>query len=162
MNQMFTIPQFIDVESKIIGALTVRQFIISLAGLILIGACYKLLEFWTFVVVGLFIFAITGAFAFVKINGRPFHFFVLNFIQTSAKPNLRVWNHRIINKGIDEEKEGKQFSESNLVPAKPKPSASRLNELSLIIDTQGTYRGENQGNVRIVKEKKDQKQENEE
>lgn len=154
MNQMFTIPQFIDVESKIIGPLTVRQFIISLSGFILIGICYKLLEFWTFVVVGLFIFAITGIFAFGKINGRPFHFFVLNFIQTSSKPNLRVWNHRIVNKEIDKEKEGKQFAESNLVPAKPKPSASRINELSLVIDTQGTYKGEHQdqGNIRIVKE----------
>jgi hypothetical protein len=161
MNQMFTIPQFIDVESKIIGALTVRQFIISLSGFILIGICYKLLEFWTFVFVGLLIFAVAGAFAFVKINGRPFHFFVLNFIQTSSKPDLRVWNHRIINKEIDKEKEGKQFSESNLVPAKPKPSASRINELSLVIDTQGTYRGENQENVRIVREENGRNKENE-
>lgn len=158
---MFTIPQFIDVESKIIGALTVRQFIISLSGFILIGICYKLLEFWTFVFVGLLIFAVAGAFAFVKINGRPFHFFVLNFIQTSSKPDLRVWNHRIINKEIDKEKEGKQFSESNLVPAKPKPSASRINELSLVIDTQGTYRGENQENVRIVREENGRNKENE-
>jgi hypothetical protein len=155
MNQMFTIPQFIDVESKIIGPLTVRQFIISLSGLIVIGICYKLLEFWTFVVVGLFIFAITGTFAFAKINGRPFHFFLLNFIQTSSKSNLRVWNHRIMNKEVDKDKEGKQFSESNLVPAKPQPSSSRINELSLVVDTHGTYKGEGQGEVKIVKEDSD-------
>ena len=153
---MFTVPQFIDVESKIIGAMTVRQFIISLAGLILIGICYKLLTFWTFVFVGLLIFVVSGAFAFVKINGRPFHFFVLNFVQTSAKPNLRVWDHRLVNKGLEESKEGKQFSESNIVSSKPKPSASRLNELSLIIDTQGTYQGEEQGEVKIAKDKEEE------
>lgn len=152
MNQMFTVPQFIDVESKIIGALTVRQFIISLSGLIVIGICYKLLEFWTFVVVGLFVFAVTGAFAFAKINGRPFHFFLLNFVQTSAKPPLRVWNHRLIKKDLEEVKEGKQFSKSNIVSAKPKLSKSRLNELSLIIDTQGSYQGEATENVNIAKE----------
>ena len=132
--------------------MTVRQFIESLAGLILIGICYKLLEFWTFVLVGLLILAISGAFAFLKINGRPFHFFVLNFIQTSSKPDLRVWNHRLVNKDMEQEKEGKQFSESNIVSSKPKPSSSRLNELSLMLDTQGSYQGEEQEEVKVDKE----------
>lgn len=154
MQQSFTVPQFIDVESKIIGALTVRQFIISLSGLILIGICYKLLEFWTFVVFALLIFAVFGAFAFIKINGRPFHFFVLNFVQTSSKPKLRVWNHKIASKEYEKEKEKKQFSETNIVSAKPKPSTSKLNELSLIVDTQGMYQGESSSKEEEEREEK--------
>jgi hypothetical protein len=152
MNQSFTVPQFIDVESKIIGAMTVRQFMISLSGFILMGICYKLLEFTTFVVAALLIFIVFGSFAFIKINGRPFHFFVLNFIQTSSKPKIRVWNHRITSKEYEVERAKKQFSESNIVPSKPKPSSSRLNELSLIVDTQGMYRGESGGNQEIKKD----------
>ncbi len=152
MNQSFTVPQFIDVESKIIGAMTVRQFMISLSGLILIALCYKILEFITFIVVSLLILIVFGAFAFIKINSRPFHFFVLNFVQTSTKSKIRVWNHRITSKKYEEEKAKKQFSESNIVSAKPKLSSSRLNELSLIVDTQGMYKGESDQEQKIKKD----------
>ena len=41
--QMFTVPQFIDVEDKIIGPITTRQFIICLVGLgLLVLAAYLL------------------------------------------------------------------------------------------------------------------------
>ena len=43
--QQFTVPQFIDVEDKIIGPITTRQFVIMLAGFTLIGISYKLFDF---------------------------------------------------------------------------------------------------------------------
>ena len=49
MARTFTVPQFIEVESKVIGAITARQFMILLAGAILVGILYKLLSFWPFV-----------------------------------------------------------------------------------------------------------------
>ena len=50
--QQFTVPQFIDVEDKVIGPITVRQFIIMLAGFLAIAICYKLLDFAAFIVAG--------------------------------------------------------------------------------------------------------------
>lgn len=139
----FTVPQFIDVEDKIIGPITTRQFIIMLAGFILIGISYKLFDFSLFVVVGLFIFALSGVLSFLKINGMPFHFFVLNFLQTLKKPNLRVWN-KILNKQILEKEEKIDVSKESLAPPKKSFNTSRLTELSLIVDTQGSYKGEGQ------------------
>lgn len=137
----FTVPQFIDVEDKIIGPLTTRQFLIMLTGFIFIGIGYKIYDFSLFVVSGLIIFAISGVFAFLKINGMPFHFFVLNFLQTLKKPSLRVWN-KILNKS-DLAKEEKIEIHKDFSVAPPKKiNTSRLTELSLIVDTQGSYKGE--------------------
>ncbi len=140
--QQFTVPQFIDVEDKIIGPITVRQFIIMLASFLLIGISYKLFDFSLFLVVGIFIFIVSIVFSFVKINGRPFHLFVLNFIQTFKKTRLRVWNHTLskVQEGLKEESVEvvikKTFFQPRYFPQ------SRLAELSLIVDTQGAYKGE--------------------
>ncbi len=69
--QQFVVPQFIDVEAKILGPLTVRQFLIFLFGFGLIFIVFKLASFWMAAIEGVLIFALTGTFAFLKINGRP-------------------------------------------------------------------------------------------
>jgi len=147
--QQFTVPQFIDVEDKVIGPITVRQFIIMLAGFLAIAICYKLLDFAAFIVAGLTIFGVTGIFAFVRVNGMPFHFFVLNFVQTSSRPFLRVWNNAYRESLLYKEEE-EERKETEVVPVKPKRiTTSRLAELSLIVDTQGVYKGEEGGEVEI-------------
>jgi hypothetical protein len=147
--QQFTVPQFIDVEDKVIGPITVRQFIIMLAGFLAIAVCYKLLDFTAFVVFGFIIFGITGIFAFVRVNGMPFHFFVLNFMQTSSRPFLRVWNNAYRESLVYKEEEEEQ-EKTEAAPVKPKRvTTSRLAELSLIVDTQGVYKGEEGGEVEI-------------
>lgn len=139
--QNFTVPQFIDVEDKIIGPITARQFIIMLSGFMLMVLFYKLFDFSLFLVSSLLIFAITGIFAFFKINGMAFHFFILNFVQTLRRPSLRLWDNefnamRIIEKKIEDN------SEKTYIPPPPKTfSKSRLSELALIVDTRGAYKG---------------------
>lgn len=142
----FTVPQFIDVEDKIIGPITVRQFLIILAGGLLIAISYKIFDFSAFVTAGLLIFGVSGAIAFLKINGRPFHFFILNLIQTLRRTRLRVWNNAIAEAYdyIEEEfseQAGTKAEETTAMPIKHY-TASRLAELALTVDTKGVYRGE--------------------
>jgi len=138
--QQFIVPQFIDVEDKIIGPITTRQFIILLTGFLLIGVSYKIFDFSLFVTFGVIMLAVTGIIAFLRINGRPFHYFILNLFQTLKRPKLRIWY--FIAKNFDYKIE----KENLTIAAKNQPekhySASRLAELSLIVDTQGAYRGE--------------------
>lgn len=154
--QMFTVPQFIDAEDKIIGALTVRQFIICLIGFLIIALCYKLVSSMViFVVIVILCFMVFGALAFAKINGRPFHFFLLNILQTQKKPKLRVWNHKNSLKDIYNEEEDKgdavqeTVNKKLVVPEKSLPS-SRLNELSLVVDTRGVYKGGDSADTEIL------------
>jgi len=150
--QQFTIPQFIDVEDKIIGPVTTRQFIILLSGFLLMGISYKIFDFSLFLTISILTLIITGTFAFVRINGRPFHFFVLNIIQTLKRPGLRVWS----NEFFPQEAEGYAMNEKEIIKQtalsapKIQPSLSRLAELSLMVDTRGEYGGEEDKGTKIT------------
>jgi hypothetical protein len=87
----YPVPQFIDVESKIIGPISVRQFIMIVIALTLIFLFYKFADLGLFIFAALIILLVTVVFAFVKVNGRPFHFFMLNLLQSVKTPHLRVW-----------------------------------------------------------------------
>ena len=141
--RQYVVPQFIDIESKIIGPISVRQFIILLATGILIYANYELfgsINFWYFGISSLFIFAFGGTLAFLKINGRPFHYFLLNLFNTFKDPRLRVWNKEFTKKDF---KIKKPKSPDTKVIARKKPlSISNLSRLSLVVDTGGAYRDE--------------------
>lgn len=138
--QQFTVPQFIDVESKIIGPITTRQFLILLGAAILIAAAYKLFDFSLFVTIAVIVFIIASAFAFVKINGRPFHFFVLNATQTLRRPRLRVWNNKIT--PVQQEEKTIEVKAEAKIEPKEYYKTSHLAEMALIVDTKGRYKGE--------------------
>ncbi|MFH1233972.1 MAG: PrgI family protein [Patescibacteria group bacterium] len=139
--QQFTVPQFIDVEDKIIGPVTARQFIIMLAMFLLVAIFYKIFDFSLCIVASILVISISCTFAFHRVNGRPFHFFILNFIQTLKRPNVRVWNHVIGKTEADYQIEEKRKTEQ-VVPSIRRYSVSRLAELSLLVDTRGAYKGE--------------------
>ncbi len=140
--QQFNVPQFIDVEDKIIGPITTRQFVILLVCSMIAAILYKIVDFVPFLVITIVIFALGGIVAFLKINGRPFHYFVLNLIQTSKKPKVRVWNSQLgkKDKKAKEEKDDSKKKEVK-VPRKQVYKKSKLAELSLMVDTGGSYKG---------------------
>jgi len=138
--QQFTVPQFIDVEDKVIGPLSVRQFIIVLATFGLVAISYKVFDFTMFTAVAVITLLLGGTFAFIKINGAPFHNFLLNIIQTLRKPQLRVWS-KGWEKATEEEVAVPVFQEA---PQPRRYSMSHLNRLSLIVDTRGYYSGEDE------------------
>jgi len=140
--QQFVVPQFIDVEDKIIGPITVRQFIILIASGGLVFLAYKYSDFTLFLVELLVIATFTIVFAFVKINGRPVHFFILNFFQTIKRPFLRVWDKTLTKEELKLKMKHREEKPIVEIVKKPKVGSSRLAELSLIVDTGGIYEGE--------------------
>jgi len=142
MPEQFVVPQFIDAEDKIFGPITARQFIILMVGFLLDFVMFKLLSFVMFLVVGLPILCISGIIAFVRINGQPFHFFILNAIQTFKKPHLRIWDKTRTNSEL------KEYIKSEPEPVPPSftkksfASSSRLQEISLVVNTGGIYQPE--------------------
>lgn len=140
--QQFVVPQFIDVEDKVIGPITVRQFIILLVGSGLIFAAYKLADFALFMIEFVILSGITFGFAFIKINGRPVHYFFLNVLQTSRRPRLRLWQKIFTTAQLKEWTSKKKVELPPRSNTKNKVRATRLAELSLIVDTGGVYQGE--------------------
>lgn len=147
--QQFTVPQFIDVEDKIIGPITTRQFVVLLGAFLLLALLYQLLSFHIFLFFAIIIIVVSLTFAFARINGRPFHYFAENFVRTALRPNLRVWNQgeNIFFKeegesSKDKIKETGKDIEKHTSVAKQSIQKSRLNELSLMVDTRGNYKGD--------------------
>ena len=141
MNQV-VVPQFLDVEDKIIGPVSVRQFLEMIIGAAVIFIAYKLFDFSLFITLAFIIGAVTLILAFVKINGQSFHYFILNFVVTFTRPRLKIWRK---DTSIDRRKNNKKGDEHNIsytsILGSPVKS-SKLSELSLIVDTGGVYQGE--------------------
>lgn len=149
--QKYIVPQFIDVENKILGPITVRQFITIAVGGVLIFASYKLADFTLFLFFTVLIILASAVIAFVKFNGLPFHIFLLNMVGTYKKPMLRVWlkeEAQLEKKSVGRKRkktEEQEERERYFVPRKS-VSSERLSELALIIDTGGIYKGEAEAN----------------
>lgn len=142
MPDQFTVPQFIDAEDKIMGPVTARQFIILMVVGLIEFIFFKLLSFIQFVAFGIPLLAIGGTVAFMRVNGQPFHYFLLNLLQTFKKPRLRVWNKTYTDAQL------KEFIAQKLPPApetlvrKEFTATSRLQELTLVVNTGGVYKPE--------------------
>lgn len=138
----YMVPQFIDVEDKIFGPITTRQFIIILVGGTLEFVLFKLLRFWMFAFFGLLIFAMSGTLAFMKVNGQPFHFFLLNLVQTLRRPRLKTWDKSLTDGEVREFVRQAPEKPPPPPPHKDAPTATKLQELSLVVNTGGVYRPE--------------------
>jgi len=137
--EQFLVPQFIETESKIIGPITTRQFLIMMVSGMLDFIAYKLFFINTFIIFALFNTALFGMVAFAKINGMPFHYFFLNLVQTFKRPRLRIWDK---NKEIVLEKqEVKKEVKKEFIP-KPQIEGSSLSKLALTVNTGGAYKEE--------------------
>lgn len=140
--EQITVPQFLDVEDKVIGPITVRQFIELLVAGLLIVVFYKIFDFATFVVSGLIVLALVLILAFYRPNGQGFHYFLLNFLITLKRPKLKVWKKQLSDLELKQLIAKPEIESLPLKTVRPPMTASRLSELSLIVDTGGVYRGE--------------------
>jgi hypothetical protein len=143
--QQFVVPQFIDVEDKIIGPLTVRQFIIMMVGGFFIFIEFRLADLGLFIFEAIVTAFLVALFAFFKVNGMPFHFFLLNFIATLNRPKIRVWQKVITQAELkDAMHRAVVVHKKEALPTKPPLYKSRLQELALEVDTGGSYKAEEQ------------------
>ena len=141
MNQ-FVAPQFIDVEDRIIGPITTRQFIMMIGAGVIVFAAYKLLDTASFSMVTLIVTAVTGVLGFVKINGRHFGSYVKSMVEAARRPKIRVWRKEVRAKVQAGQIAAPDESGIDLFPQrKTTVSPGHLAELALFVDTGGRYQG---------------------
>ncbi|MFZ2804052.1 MAG: PrgI family protein [Patescibacteria group bacterium] len=141
MPEKFIVPQFIDKEDQILGPITVRQFLISLITVFTIFIASRILAFPYFLAYAIIAAAIGGTFGFMKINGQPFHIFFLNFLQTTIRPPLRVWDKRPTDAEVRSYlTKADTTAPTKVIAQKPRPESSRLRDLSLVVNTGGVYK----------------------
>lgn len=140
--QQFVVPQFIDVEDKIIGPITIRQFLIMLAGGLIIFITYRLADFELFIFTLVVVGGISFVLAFIKINGQSFHYVILNIVQFLKKPSVRVWDKTRNKKDLNYLRKKtieKKVEEKKVVKRR---GGEHVRDLALIVNTGGYYRGD--------------------
>jgi hypothetical protein len=135
--QHFVVPQFIDIESKILGPITTRQFLWVLGAGLVFFIALRTLSVGTFIIVAIFDVAIFGSFAFIKVNGQLFHNFLLNTVSFGRHPRLYLWSAGVA-AGVARAVETPNIA-SRQSPTHSDIPSRRLSELALLVDTGGTY-----------------------
>ncbi len=128
----FQVPQFIEIEDKIFGPLTFKQFVYvagSLGGAFVAYTYLPKFLAWP-IMAGLVIFGLL--LAFYKINNRPFINMTESALRYFWSHKLYVWKKK--EKKIDQGDTIKIGSEQTPGIAIPKLSKSKLKELSWSLD----------------------------
>ncbi|MEK7183605.1 MAG: PrgI family protein [Patescibacteria group bacterium] len=142
-RNQFVVPQFLDVEAKIIGPITARQFLIMLGTLLLDFVIYRVfLNVFIVIALGVPVLALGIAFSFAKVNGQPFHYMVLSVIQTLRRPARRVWDKSLSDADLRVYLKKEVVAMSAPKTIKKPLERSRLSELSMVVNTGGVYEGD--------------------
>ncbi len=135
----YQVPQFIEVEDKIIGPLTLKQFIyVAGAG----GLCVVFFVYLSFVFAFLLSAPVVGlaaALAFYKINGKPFIEVLEAGFNYYTGAKLFLWKHRIPSeKELGSAASAAAAAAEAARPARgtPKLTRGKLSELAWSLDIQ--------------------------
>lgn len=127
----FEVPQFIEVEDKIFGPLTFKQFIYVAGGAGMIFILYTSLPFFFAVLLIVPIGALALGLAFYKVNNRPFINILESAITFLTSSKMYIWKKTLKKKEVQENNIANQYvSQLNV----PKLSDSKLKDLSWSLD----------------------------
>lgn len=94
----YQVPQFIEVEDKIIGPLTGKQFFYLLGGAAIIFLLHLFFQWWLVIILGGPFAGIAVAMAFLKVNGVPFIKIMNNAVNYFFSNRLYLWRKSPIGK----------------------------------------------------------------
>ena len=90
----FEVPQFIEIEDKIFGPLTWRQFVYIGGGVGAAVVMFLIFPFIVFLLLGLPIALLAGALAFFPVNNRPFAYFLEAVYTYITSDKLYLWHQK--------------------------------------------------------------------
>lgn len=137
LSMRFSVPQFIDVEDKILGPLTLKQGIYLIGG---VGVCVGLfLKFGFFiaVIIGGPILGLAFALAFIKVHGRSFMYTLSSAVFFFSKDKLYLWRKTPKKKTMKKEKKSGQKNETR--PVSVHMRQSNLKKLAWSLDTRNIF-----------------------
>lgn len=124
----FRTPQFIDIEDKIFGPFTLKQFIYLVGGAAMCYLSFKALPLVIGAPLGIAIAGLAAALAFYKVNNRPFFMHMQAWLRYMVGSKLYVWNKVVQKKKPATQEEAVETSYV------PKLSDSKLKDISWSLD----------------------------
>lgn len=130
----YQVPQFIEVEDKIIGPLTLKQFI-YLAGAA--GLCVIFFVYLSFVFAVLLALPVVGfsvALAFYKVNGKPFIEVIEAGFNYYTRAKLFLWKRHEAEVGKTSDAAAAAEAAARAPRGTPKLTRGKLSELAWSLD----------------------------
>ena len=124
----FQIPQFIDVEDKIFGPFTLKQFIYIAGGASAAVATISIFGLFLGLLISSPIIILAGALAFYKINNRPFIYTMESAFKYLTKDKLYIW------KKTEEESSEESSNKKYTSLVVPNLSESKLKDMNWELD----------------------------
>ena len=129
----YTVPKFIEVEDKVIGTLTLKQFAFLAAGISIFLLFAYLVSIVLAFLIGLPILILSGVFAFYKPYGRPFSTYFGSILQFFIQPKFYLFKR--VPRAPKIKREIKRIPKMKAIPKKV--TQSRLKDLAWLLDTGG-------------------------
>ena len=133
----YQVPQFIEVEDKIFGPFTFKQFAYLAGGAGICFIAYKFLPFYIAVLVMVPAGSLGAALAFYKMNGRPFIDVLESAFNYFTSNQLYIWK-KVDKKPEDMQKEADEIAKAAAGIYVPKLSDSKLKDLTWSLDINET------------------------
>jgi len=127
----YQVPQFTEVESKIFGQLTFKQFIYLFGGGGVLFVLFTTLPLFLFFIFGIPFAIFSAALAFHKVNNQPFIKVVENAVKFLLSPKLFLWKKTPPKKIVRENKESPRETTPIYIPRFTK---SKLKDLAWSLD----------------------------
>jgi hypothetical protein len=124
----YQVPQFIEIEDKIFGPLTLKQFIYLAGGGGLCLIFFSLLPFYFTVILSIPVLAFSAALAFYQVNGRPLITAVEHAFFYMMGNKLYLWKQRPAKPTAAAQ--ATVSGAQGAVPPVPKLSESKLKDLA--------------------------------
>jgi hypothetical protein len=88
---IFNVPQFIDIEDKIVGPLTAKQLGWLAMGAVVLLVLYGLLDKSAFILSAIIVATIFGGLAFYRPYNQPLVKFITSSILFVTRPKMYIW-----------------------------------------------------------------------
>jgi len=130
----FQVPQFIEVESKIFGPLTLKQFIYLIGGAGIVFILYAALPLWLTIPLALPVAGFSLALAFYKINNQPFIKVAENAVRHYLSARLYLWRKVQLKPALPAGGTGAEKEKVEEPIYVPKLTQSKLKDLAWSLD----------------------------
>lgn len=131
----YQVPQFIEVEDKIFGPFTFKQFAYMVGGAGIAFLAYRFLPIYIAVFIIVPALALGAALAFYRLNGRPFIDVLESAFNYAFSSKLYIWKRE--DKKLEAKKEEDIAGEVTGISV-PRLSQSKLKDLTWSLDINET------------------------
>ena len=140
----FEVPQFIEVEDKIFGPFTWRQFLYLGGGIGMAVVILLTTNFFVFILIGLPLGILAGALAFYPVNNWPFSFFLEAIFNYASKQRLYLWRQKteVVHKSEPTAPQNTGFTAVSVPPPSTQQEKKDISSLARKLELQAMQKSE--------------------